>query len=185
MNIIENQPVNPKLFKSLGQVAKQIGISRPYLSEKLHVEIPNHFTWPSLQRIDGGYVPAAFLIAARLAKLNPLPVYEAVAGASPADAYAIIDACAYALARVAGVEGDAYVFPRLDRKELVFFLRAVGDALTASLAGLEKPSGYGDQEGVEESQDEEPHADDADDADAQADDDEPQAADADDAAVEP
>ena len=146
MSSTDNLVSNPQTFKSLGQVAKQIGISRPYLSERLNTECPRHKIWPALQRINGSYNPLAYAIAARLVKLTPRPIYEIDPEVSPENVYSTIDAIAWALARVVGAEENQYHHPRLERKELVFFLRAIGDALTATLDGLERPKGYGDIE---------------------------------------
>jgi hypothetical protein len=69
-----------------------------------------------------------------------------VADPSPAASYALIDCAAYCLAQLVGVEGDriSYLQPKLERPDLIVFLRALGDTLTAALDGLKKPDGYGD-----------------------------------------
>ena len=152
MSSTENPVSNPQSFKSLGQVAKQIGISRTYLSERLHTEVPGHYRWPSLNRVGGAYIPGAFLIAARVAKLTPRPAYDVVNDPSASEAYALIDSVAYAISAVVGVEGDHYHHPRLERVELVALLRSMGDILTAALDGLPRPVGYGDEDLAAESE---------------------------------
>jgi len=162
MSIIKSQSINLDSCSSLGKVAQRLKISRAYLSERLHVEVAGHNHWPSLQRIGGEYNPLAYLVAARLAKLKPVPVYEAVDVVTHDMAYTAIDAVSYVLAQLVGTENDVYRAPKLQGRELVDLLRAVGDICTAALSGMQSPANY------EETQD-----------------DEPQAADADDAAVEP
>ncbi len=133
-------------FKNLGQVAKQIGISRTYLAERLHTELPGHADWPPLQKMGGAYVPGTWLLVARLAKLNPRPVYSVAIDPSATESFAMVDVVAFALAALVGCEGDdPRQRPRLDGVELVALLRAAGDTLTAALSGLRKPPGYGEE----------------------------------------
>lgn len=145
MNTTDKPSTKPDSCSSLAKVASELGISRAYLSERLHVEVPGHDHWPSMQRINGQYNVGAYLLAARLAKLTPRPVYDVVGDPSSEESYALIDCAAFCISQLAGIEGDAYRHPRLERQDLVAFLRALGDVLTASLAGMEKPDGYDDE----------------------------------------
>ena len=154
MNTTDNPSTKAYSCSSLGKVAQRIGISRAYLSERLHVEVRGHDLWPSMQRINGQYSVGSYLLAARLAKLAPRPVYDAVGDPSPEEAYVLIECATLCLAQLVGVEGEPYCHTMLEREDLVAFLRALGDVLTASLAGMKKPDGYDDESQTDGEKDE-------------------------------